>query len=219
MSIPIVEIFSSIEGEGWRSGYLCTFIRIAGCNLRCSYCDTTYSFDVAHAKRMTIEEICEQVEQLGCKFVTITGGEPLLQGELNQLVRSLLQQHCHINIETNGALDITNIERFAFEPLFFTVDWKSPSSGANQEMFVPNLYNIQSCDVLKFVVGSHDDLNEMLRVLTAHRIEARAIYVSPVFGQIQLVEIVDFLKQHKLQQVRLQIQLHKIVWDPNERGV
>ena len=218
MTIPIVEIFLSIEGEGVRSGKLCTFIRTAGCNLRCSYCDTAYSFNVADAKQMTVEEICEQVKELGCKTITITGGEPLLQGEMNELVQKLLDQRCDINIETNGSIDINVIKRRLVDSLFFTIDWKSLSSGMSEKMLATNFKNALPRDVFKFVVGDKNDLIEMARIIKEHHITAK-LYVSPVFGKIELSEIVDFLKLNKLYNVILQVQLHKIIWDPNERGV
>lgn len=218
MTIPIVEVFNSIEGEGVRSGKLCTFIRVAGCNLRCSYCDTTYSFNVEDAKQMTVEEIYEQVKELGCKTITITGGEPLLQGELNELVRKLLDCGCEINIETNGAIDINVVKRRLVDPLFFTIDWKCPSSGMNDRMLATNLKNALPRDVFKFVVGDKNDLIEMARIIKGHNIAAK-IYVSPVFSKIELTEIVDFMKLNKLHNVILQVQLHKIIWDPSERGV
>lgn len=222
MTISVVEIFHSIEGEGVRSGQLCTFVRLAGCNLRCSYCDTTYSFNKANAREMTVEQICDEVDKYHCRQITITGGEPLLCNELRELLKALIDKAYFVNIETNGSLDITCLQRkvypFMWPNLFFTVDWKCPSSGCNSDMLITNIYNMLPCDVLKFVVGTNDDLEEMLRVITVHKPQG-IIYVSPVFGKIQLTDIVDFLKQHNLTDVRLQVQLHKIIWDPNERGV
>ena len=218
MTIPIVEIFKSIEGEGVRSGKICTFIRVAGCNLRCSYCDTTYSFDVASASQMTVEEIIEKVEELGCKTITITGGEPLLQGEMNNLIRKLLDHNYHINVETNGAIDINVIKRRMIDDLMFTIDWKCPTSGMSDKMLATNLKNALPRDVFKFVVGDKNDLIEMARIIKGHNVAAK-VYVSPVFGKIELSEIVDFMKINKLHDIVLQVQLHKIIWDPNERGV
>ena len=219
MTIPIVEIFNSIEGEGVRAGKLCTFIRTAGCNLRCSYCDTTYSHDVSSATQMTLKEIIDKVEELDCPLVTITGGEPLINPEVTvSLIPWLLEKGFDINIETNGSVDINKVTRHRHDKLMFTVDWKSPSSGMNNHMLTTNPTTMKPKDVLKFVVGSQEDLEEMLRVIQDKLIVAQ-IFVSPVFGQIELSDIVDFLKQHKLYNVRLQVQLHKIIWDPSERGV
>ena len=191
--IPIVEIFKSIEGEGIRSGRICTFIRVAGCNLRCSYCDTTYSFNVADAKQMTVQQIIEAVEELDCKMITITGGEPLLYEEVIQLTYELLRKGYDINIETNGSIDISLIDRKPTDNLMFTVDWKAPSSGMEDKMKVINFSKTSMRDVIKFVVGCKNDLIQMAYVLKNHPTLAH-IYVSPVFGQIQLIDIVDFLK-------------------------
>lgn len=217
--IPIVEIFLSIEGEGIRSGRLCTFVRTAGCNLRCSYCDTAYSFDVSKAQQMTVEQVMQRVRELECKTITLTGGEPLLQGEvINRLIPQLLNEGYDINIETNGSIDVGVVQRNVTDKLMFTIDWKSPSSLMSNEMKAINLQKASPKDVIKFVVGSKDDLFDMERVLHNRNILAH-IYVSPVFGKIELVDIVDFLKEHKLYNVILQVQLHKIIWNPSERGV
>lgn len=217
MTIPIVEIFNSIEGEGARTGLLCTFIRTAGCNLRCSFCDTTYSYE--GGTPMELREILSEVDRLECKTITITGGEPLLHSEVcDCLIPWLLDRGYDINVETNGSLDITKVVRHRYDKLIFTIDWKSPSSGMNAQMHAANLTNATEKDVVKFVVGSNEDLNEMLRVLQTYSIKAN-IYVSPVFGAIQMSTIVDFMKANKLYGVKLQCQLHKIIWDPNERGV
>lgn len=220
MSIPIVEIFNSIEGEGARSGKLCTFVRTAGCNLRCSYCDTTYSYDIAQARQYEIKQLVEQVEKVAqCYTVTLTGGEPLIHKDVRDcFIPWLLERGYDINIETNGSVDLAQIKRPKHSKLMFTMDWKSPSSGMNDKMLEENLRILQPRDVLKFVVGSEEDLNEMLRVVESYAIVAQ-IYVSPVFGKIEMADIVEFMKANKLDNVRLQVQLHKIIWDPNKRGV
>ena len=217
MTIPIVEIFNSIEGEGIRAGKLCTFIRTAGCNLRCSFCDTTYSYD--GGRQMTVQQIIDEVKRLDCNLITLTGGEPLLHLEVKRLlIPALLDEGFEVNIETNGSIDLSQIDRYKHDKLIFTMDWKSPSSGMKSKMLEKNLYLLQPRDVLKFVVGSDEDLNEMLNIIESYAITAQ-IFVSPVFGKIQMSTIVDFMKQNKLHGVRLQCQLHKIAWDPNKRGV
>lgn len=215
MTIPIIEIFNSIEGEGKRAGKLCTFIRTAGCNLRCSFCDTTYSYE--GGTQMSVEQIIKQVKSLGCKLITLTGGEPLLHKEVKeQLLPALLKEDYDINIETNGSIPLDNINKYP--NLFVTMDWKSPSSGMLRHMNSDNLNRLKCWDVLKFVVGSQEDLQAMLTILNGYNINAR-IYVSPVFGKIQMSDIVQFMKDNKLFNVHLQCQLHKIIWDPEERGV
>lgn len=217
MTIPIIEIFNSIEGEGIRSGKLCTFIRIAGCNLRCSYCDTKYSFNVADATQMTVEQILEHVESYRCDLITLTGGEPLLNKEvINRLLPALLEHGYQVNVETNGSIDISTIERS--HNLMFTIDWKSPSSGMEDKMLPTNLVNAARHDVIKFVVGDLNDLIAMNRVLKTYDIKAH-VYVSPVFGNIELADIVQFMKDNRLNGVTLQIQLHKVIWPVDMRGV
>lgn len=215
MTIPIIEIFNSIEGEGKRAGKLCTFIRTAGCNLRCSFCDTTYSYE--GGTQMSVEQIIKQVKDLGCRLITLTGGEPLLHKEVKeQLLPALVKEDYDVNIETNGSIYIGNV---ALMPnVFITMDWKSPSSGMLAQMCSDNLMLLTERDVLKFVVGSQEDLQAMLTILNGYNINAR-IYVSPVFGKIQMSDIVQFMKDNKLFNVHLQCQLHKIIWDPEERGV
>lgn len=209
----VIEIFSSIEGEGTRAGELCTFIRLAECNLRCSYCDTEYSF--TGGKEMSVEEIMQVVDGYGNYNVTITGGEPLLQ-DLTELLN--VMNKYFVNIETNGSInpvplygDYTNV--------IFTVDYKCPSS--KQEEFMNNgeaLQDLEDCDVIKFVVGSLDDLNRMRQLIEENEFKAQ-VYVSPVFGKIEPKDIVDYMKTYNLQGVRLQLQIHKFIWPPDMKGV
>ena len=217
MTIPIVEIFNSIEGEGIRAGKLCTFIRTAGCNLRCSFCDTTYSYN--GGTQMTVQQIVDEVKRLGCNLVTLTGGEPLLQVQVRQfLIPALLEEGFEVNIETNGSIDLTTLDENSVNNSLITMDWKSISSGMSDKMIKSNLLLLKNTDVLKFVVGTDEDLSEMVNVLNNNNIKAQ-IFVSPAFGKIQMSTIVDFMKKNELYNVRLQCQLHKIAWDPNKRGV
>lgn len=224
--MKVVEIFSSIEGEGIRSGKLVTFIRLGGCNLRCSYCDTTYSYDIQQCSDMTIPQIIATAREAGNELVTITGGEPLIHDDIQELIDQLIDEDFKVNIETNGSVSIRpfyrSIKNEKYVPpdnLIFTLDWKSPSSNMNNKMLVDNLYALDYEDVLKFVVGSSEDLNEMLRVLQAYEFNCSNIFISPVFGQIDMKDIVDFMKLHDLQNCRLQVQLHKIIWPVDMRGV
>lgn len=220
MSIPIIEIFNSIEGEGARSGKLCTFVRTAGCNLRCSFCDTTYSYDIAQAQQYSVEQLVREIENIAIsRTLTLTGGEPLLHTEVCEcLIPWLLERGYDINIETNGSLSLSRCVRHKHDKLMYTMDWKSPSSGMNDHMCVDNLSLLQPKDVLKFVVGSQDDLQEMKSILCKYAPLAQ-IFVSPVFSAIEPVEIVEFMKDNRLQNVRIQLQLHKIIWNKDERGV
>ena len=221
--MQINEIFSSIEGEGIRSGYLATFVRTQGCNLRCIYCDTKYSWDEDKGfVNMSIDEIVDKCRELGNRRITLTGGEPLLQPDIIELVERLTRENYEVNIETNGAVDLKplikndNIDR---RQLIITMDWKSPSSLMRDQMIWSNLLLLQQQDVLKFVVGSHEDLMDMVQTLLATENISYSVFVSPIFGQIEGQEIVAFMKQYHLEKVRLQLQLHKYVWPPEMRGV
>lgn len=214
------EIFRSIEGEGIRAGYPAIFIRLFGCNLGCSYCDTKYSCSGADYVEKSVNEIVAACEQYSpVKRVTITGGEPLIHQDIRLLVFELIKLGYEINIETNGSIDISPFTEF--DKVIITMDWKSPNSGMNEMMNSRNLDKLRKQDVLKFVVGSPADLFEMERVVNSMGpFLCCQIFVSPVFGKINLVDIANFItKRAGLVDCRLQVQLHKIVWDPLTRGV
>lgn len=227
--MKIVEIFRSIEGEGIRAGKLCTFVRSFGCNLRCSYCDSMYANEGTDYTEMSLEDIVEKCKELGTKCVTLTGGEPLIQPQIIDLIVLLIQSGFEINIETNGSVNISRVRAEVFRRgveylnnLFFTVDYKSPSSLMEDRMLMDNfIHDTRSLDVVKFVCGSDEDLQCMKDVVLQMRQYGSAanIFVSPVFGQIELPKIVNFLVEHDLQEVRMQLQMHKIIWDPDTKGV
>lgn len=224
--MKICELFSSIEGEGIRAGYPCTFIRTVGCNLRCEWCDSKYSFkEEDTTKDMTVQEIVDECYNLGNYRITFTGGEPLLQPDAMDLIKALVEKGFEVNVETNGAVDIEpfvayrNSSITPSENLFFTVDYKCPSSGMEDKMIHDNHLYVNQNDVIKFVVGSQEDLKAMKHFVENHKYFYDHIFVSPVFGMIEPVEIVDFIKENKMQNVRLQLQIHKFVWDKNKRGV
>ena len=211
----VKEIFHSIDGEGLRTGELATFIRLAGCNIRCTYCDTDYALRINQGKPITVEEIMAEVEKHKCGNVTLTGGEPLIHKDVEILIDRLVREGYRVNIETNGAVDISP---YINQEVLITMDYKLPSSGVESSMFTDNLFKLRYSDVLKFVVGSVEDLDRMSEVMAMYPIRAN-IYVSPVFGKITPLEIVDYMKENQLTNVRLQVQLHKIIWEPSERGV
>lgn len=217
--IPVIEEFLSIEGEGSRAGRLCYFVRVAGCNLRCSYCDSTYSYDECNAEWKTVEQIFANLQKSQCDLITLTGGEPLLnEAVCKELLPMLIDYKKEVNIETNGSVDIERAHRTTFDKVMITMDWKSLSSGMSDKMRRENLELLQPRDVLKFVVGDRADLDAMYDVLKSNHIRAQ-VYISPIFGKIQMAEIVDFMKEKKMWDAKIQCQLHKIIWDPQERGV
>lgn len=207
--MKVNEIFYSVDGEGKRSGQLAAFIRLTGCNLRCFYCDTKYAFD--DGREMTANEIADAVKDY--RNVTLTGGEPLLQ-DCHELL-SLLRNH-DVNIETNGSIALDDYLKYV--GVFFTMDFKCYSSRMVDAMKYSNLKNLREKDVLKFVVGGKADL-ELAREICFEFKPKSAVYISPVYGKIELSFIVDFMKQYHLEDWRLQVQLHKIIWRPDERGV
>ncbi len=225
----VVEIFKSIDGEGVRAGMPVTFIRLEGCNLRCSFCDTKYSYCNATYTEMTPKQIVQKVMNLGLDKVTLTGGEPLIHENVLELVQQLLDRDIEINIETNGAVSVPefvfNLTKsgYSVNNIIFTIDCKCPSSGMTKHMLEENLEYVRDTpffNVLKFVVGNRDDLHFMKDMVNMFGLYDKCVFVSPVFGDIEPSEIVKFvLKYPSLHNVRTQIQLHKVIWDPNKRGV
>lgn len=220
--MKVVEIFSSIEGEGKRAGALTVFIRLFGCNLRCSYCDTTYSYNEDKCIKpiiMSVPNIIHSVEQFGITRVTITGGEPLIHPGIENLIKGLTSLGYEVNIETNGT--VPPIHSLEHHPnLFYTYDFKCSSSGMKDKMMSIEDYNkLNSTDVLKFVVGTEQDMEEALEVIESITSKP-IIYFSPVFNsELELSQIVDFIKFHNLNNVRFQIQIHKVIWEPDAKGV
>lgn len=202
------EIFDSIDGEGKTAGELATFIRLCGCNLRCTYCDTTYAF--TEGKEMTVPDIVQHVTY---PHVTLTGGEPLSQ-DVHGLLAALAGHS--VNIETNGSIDITPY--FGYDHVWFTIDYKSLSSGMSDAMELSNFSRLRRQDVVKFVVGNRADLEQAAAITREYDMPC-SIFVGPVYGCIAPAEIVDFMKDHDLTSWKLQLQLHKYIWDPNLRGV
>lgn len=220
MRYEVVERFLSINGEGAHAGELAAFIRFKGCNLNCSYCDTSWAnqsdapFTAADA-----DALCAWVRDSGVKNVTLTGGEPLLQENVNELIDRLLKQGSRVEIETNGSVDLSPFIGESSRPVF-TMDYKLPSSGMEGAMCVENFALLNAHDSVKFVVGSTEDLERAYEIITEYLTDAPChIFLSPVFGQIDPARMVEFMQERSLTQVRLQLQLHKFIWDPEKRGV
>lgn len=216
--MKVVEMFTSINGEGTRAGELATFVRFKGCNLRCSYCDTMWANEAECPYEETKpEQIVEEVLATGIRNVTLTGGEPLLQKGMKELLRLLLQTNLRVEVETNGAVSLAD---YCIDRPAFTMDYKLPSSGCEAAMLMGNMELLEAEDTVKFVVGSEEDLNRALEVIRTYDLTNRChVYLSPVFGSIEPVSIVEFMQKYQLNDVRLQIQMHKVIWDPNQRGV
>lgn len=216
--LMVNEIFTSIEGEGKRAGALVNFVRLAGCNLRCSYCDTKYALSPTDGKLQSVDDIITQLKATRIKKVTITGGEPLTQPNIYFFLQELVTHEFEVNVETNGSIDLGLCsEIFDGTNSFITMDVKCPTSGVSWATILENKTYLQTKDVIKFVVGSEEDLNYMMNYIK--NIRNLYLYASPVFGEITAEEIVNFIKEHSLINVRVQLQLHKYIWDPNKRGV
>ena len=216
----VAEKFVSINGEGPRAGEIAVFLRFCGCNLNCSYCDTRWAntsdvkYEIASA-----EEIVEYVKSTGVKNVTLTGGEPLLQADIARLIVLLGASGAEVEIETNGSVPLKDFVSLTPRPAI-TADYKLPSSGMEKYMLTENFSYLTLRDAVKFVVGDKCDLARAEEIIKGYGLIDRCrIYFSPVFGKIKPEEIAEFMKERKLNGVRLQLQLHKIIWEPDMRGV
>ena len=218
----IAEKFISINGEGTRAGELAVFVRFTGCNLRCSYCDTMWANEPGCPyEDMSPVQICDYVRSTGIKNVTLTGGEPLLQKDMGELI-GLLIKECgvRVEIETNGAVDLRPFSELPEGRPVFTMDYKLPSSGCEDRMIAENFSVLEKEDMVKFVSGSRADLERAGEIIEKYGLLDRChVYFSPVFGKIEPAEIVDFMLNKRMNKARIQIQMHKVIWDPNERGV
>lgn len=226
--MKVVEIFDSIDGEGIRAGQTAAFIRLAGCNLRCSYCDTLYALfgedERCEYTEMTVDEVLEKVNTRFGR-VTLTGGEPLLCDESVDLVNRLTALGVEVNIETNGAVDIAEFSKKLnnTDNMFYTIDYKLPSSGMTDKMLWSNFLSLRPCDVVKFVVGSDEDVSVMKPVmekLLEHYDTMPHIYAGVVFGAYEPEKLVEnIMREPIFKDIVFQLQIHKIIWSPNERGV
>ena len=218
--LSVVERFVSINGEGAHAGELAVFIRFKGCNLNCSYCDTKWAnHSVAESRDYTVERLAQWVRNKRITNVTLTGGEPLLQEEIDTLINKLVQQGNRVEIETNGSLPLDNYARSANRPVF-TMDYKLPSSGMESAMRRDNFKLLNEHDIIKFVAGSEAGLVRAKQIIDSNRLTERChVYLSPVFGKISPADIVSFMLDNGMDGVRLQLQLHKFIWKPDKRGV
>ena len=223
----VAEKFVSINGEARRAGELAVFIRFTGCNLNCTYCDTAWAIplDSPHTE-MSKQDIIKYIQDTGVNNVTLTGGEPLLQEEIEDLIIDIISLNRRVEVETNGAVSISSLQETAKklslrDELSITLDYKCPGSGMEELMLMENYDQLREYDTVKFVVMDRDDLDKARAVIERYDLINRrvAVYLSPVFGKIESKEIVDYMIEHKLNGVTHQLQQHKFIWDPNARGV
>ncbi|MBR3629624.1 MAG: putative 7-carboxy-7-deazaguanine synthase QueE [Oscillospiraceae bacterium] len=216
----LAEHFISINGEGQRAGQLALFLRFTGCNLRCSYCDTMWANakDAPH-ELVTLDRIAAIAQKAlsgGVRFVTLTGGEPLLQPQIQAVIGCLTELGMQTEIETNGSVPLR--EFCTPHRPCFTMDYKLPASGMESHMCTENFALLRECDTVKFVCGSRADVLRAKEIAAQYKPQC-PLFLSPVFGQIDPAEIVEIMKEQHMGSFRLQLQLHKFIWNPNERGV
>ena len=212
MPLIVNEIFYSIQGESVYSGRPCVFVRLTGCNLRCSYCDTIYAYE--NGSEMEIEPIIKLVDSFGCPLVEITGGEPLIQPETPLLIHSLLENGYEVMIETNGSLDISIIDNRCIK----IVDIKCPSSMESDKNDLENLKKVSRKDQVKFVIGTRKDYEyaKKIKEIIPDRFPGHHILFSPVSGKIFPSKLANWILEDKLD-VRFHFQLHNIIWPDGER--
>jgi 7-carboxy-7-deazaguanine synthase len=215
LSLKVNEIFYSLQGESSYAGRPCVFIRLTGCNLRCSYCDTRYAYVEGTDRELDL--IIDQVSSYRCPLVEITGGEPLIQAETPALILRLLEMNFKVLLETNGSQNIQGVDDRCIK----VVDMKCPSSGMKARNDLENLKKLGSGDELKFVIGNRIDFEYAKGVLDEYRkffSPMNPVHFSPVFGELEPKLLAQWILEEHLE-VRLQLPLHKILWDPNQRGV
>jgi 7-carboxy-7-deazaguanine synthase len=213
-TLTINEIYHSVQGESTWAGRPCVFVRLTFCDLRCNYCDTEYAF--YEGKKQTLPEIVELVRQFQCPLVEITGGEPLLQKNVLPLMSLLCDAGHTVLLETSGAHDIAKIDARVHR----IMDLKTPGSGEVDRNHWPNIDHLGPRDEVKFVIGSREDYEWSREKVQRFDLATRchAVLFSPIFGRIDPRQIVEWILADKLD-VRFQLQMHKFIWTPTQRGV
>ncbi|MEY2560562.1 MAG: 7-carboxy-7-deazaguanine synthase [Verrucomicrobiota bacterium] len=213
-TLTINEIYHSIQGESTWAGEPCVFVRLTFCDLRCTYCDTEYSF--YEGKKMALDEIAKAVSAFQCPLVEITGGEPLLQKNVLPLMTMLADAGHTVLLETSGAHDISPVDPRVHR----IMDLKTPGSGESGRNLFSNIEHLTERDEVKFVIGSREDYEWSREQVELHGLarRCRAVLFSPIFGRIDPREIVEWILADRLP-VRFQLQMHMFIWTPTKRGV
>jgi len=215
VSLVVNEIFYSLQGESSHAGRPCVFVRLTGCNLRCSYCDTKYAYE--EGKVMDIDQIMDHLSTYPCRLVEVTGGEPLIQEGTPALIQALLKRNYEVLLETNGSLNIDAVDPGCVR----IVDIKCPSSGEEEKNDFENLTRLTSRDEIKFVIRDRLDYDYAVNILSQYeKVHSgdRPPFFSPVFGRMDPATLAQWILSDGLP-VRMQLQLHKVIWGPDRRGV
>lgn len=211
--LKINEIFYSIQGESTYAGERCVFVRLTGCNLRCTYCDTEYAF--YDGEELSNETIIEKIKSYNCNVVEITGGEPLLQSNVHSLMKQLCDENFTVLLETSGSLSIENVD----DRVINILDFKTPSSKMEKKNDFKNVEFLKETDEIKFVIGSRKDYNWSKEIVEKYQLDKKVkILFSSVFDKIEHKELVNWILEDNLN-VRYQLQMHKYIWDPEQTGV
>ena len=212
--LTVNEIFHSIQGESTHAGRPCVFVRLTACDLRCTWCDTTYAFH--EGRKMSVDEVVDRVRGYGCDVVEITGGEPLLQKEVYPLMQRLLDEGRTVMIETGGHLSVAEIPAAVIR----VIDVKCPGSGEAEKNHWANLEQLRPTDEIKFVIKDRADYDYARDIVIRHDLAARcnAVLFSPVHGVQDAKALAEWVLADRLP-VRVQLQTHKFIWDPQTRGV
>lgn len=209
--IKITELFTSIQGESTYAGELCTFVRLTGCNLRCTYCDTTHSYE--GGEEFSVDQLLGMIEKESCSLVEITGGEPLLQSEVATLSQRLVDEGYTVLMETNGSMDISVLP----EEVIKIIDVKTPDSGAGTSFLESNIEHLTMEDELKFVLTTRKDY-EWAKEWVAEKGILNTVIFSASWEEVELEALAKWIVDDRLP-VRLGVQIHKVIWDKDKQGV
>lgn len=208
-NLNITEIFYSLQGEAREVGLPTVFIRLTGCPLRCSYCDTEYAFKGNNL--LSIDEIMAKVKQYSTPYICVTGGEPLAQINCHILLDTLVKEGCLVSLETSGSIDVGEVN----PAVSIVMDVKTPSSNESDQNLYDNIEKLQTKDQLKFVIGSRQDFDWSVDIMTQYSTTAGVLF-SPVFDQVSPTQLADWILDKQLN-VRMQVQMHKLLWG-DEKG-
>ena len=211
--LKVNEIYHSIQGESTNAGLPCVFIRLTGCNLRCTYCDTEYAFFEGNER--SFDEIVKEVKKYNCKLVEVTGGEPLMQDESITLMKKLCDEDFDVMLETAGNMPIKDVDN----RVKIIMDLKCPSSGMMDKNLYENVDHLKKEDEVKFVIGNREDYDWMKEIINKYNLQNKCtLLASVVFGTLEPLTLVNWILEDKLD-MRFQLQIHKFIWHPETKGV